>query len=170
MKNICLLLFSQLVFSQLQVSFFYPTFGASGNYFGKKVEINNYEIVVSSGFNNSFNQLGKVYVFDHPLIQHKTAIIRKTETSTKDFRQLVKEIAMLMGYEALSDLETQDITVKTPIEESVQPVISGKKLHIGRGFNSKYRCRFKRRTARTVNNLRSNFRIRNATKIPCRYR
>ena len=74
--------------------------------------------------------MGKVYVFDHPLIQHKTAIIRKTETSTKDFRQLVKEISMLMGYEALSDLETQDITVKTPIEESVQPVISGKKLAV----------------------------------------
>ena len=51
-------------FSQLQVSAFYPTFGASGNYFGRKVEINNNEVVVSSGFNNSFNQLGKVYVFD----------------------------------------------------------------------------------------------------------
>ncbi|MEY2630962.1 MAG: hypothetical protein RLZZ469_1859 [Bacteroidota bacterium] len=64
MKNICLLLFSQLVFSQLQVNSFYPTFGASGNYFGRKVDINNNEVVVSSGFNNSFNQLGKVYVFD----------------------------------------------------------------------------------------------------------
>ena len=48
--------------------------------------------------------MGKVYVFDHPLIQHKTAIIRKTDTSTKDFRQLVKEIAMLMGYEATRQL------------------------------------------------------------------
>ena len=64
MKNIYLLLFSQLIFSQLQVNSFYPTFGASGNYFGRKVDINNNEVVVSSGFNNSFNQLGKVYVFD----------------------------------------------------------------------------------------------------------
>ena len=48
--------------------------------------------------------MGKVYVFDHPLIQHKTALIRKKETSTKDFRELVKEIAMLMAYEATRDL------------------------------------------------------------------
>ena len=48
--------------------------------------------------------MGKVYVFDHPLIQHKTAIIREKSTSVKDFRELVKEIGMLMGYEAPRDL------------------------------------------------------------------
>ena len=66
----------------------------------------------------------------HPLIRHKITLLRKEDTSTNEFRKLVEEIAMLMGYEALSDLETQDITVKTPIEESVQPVISGKKLAV----------------------------------------
>lgn len=85
MKNICLLLFSQLIFSQLQVSAFYPTFGASGNYFGRKVEINNNEVVVSSGFNNSFNQLGKVYVFDftnNNLIQ--TDVLIESDVSGTD--------------------------------------------------------------------------------------
>ena len=66
----------------------------------------------------------------HPLIRHKITLLRKEDTSTNEFRKLVEEIAMLMGYEALSDLETQEITVKTPIEESVQPVISGKKLAV----------------------------------------
>ena len=66
----------------------------------------------------------------HPLIRHKITLLRKENTSTNEFRKLVEEIAMLMGYEALSDLETKDITVKTPIEESVQPVISGKKLAV----------------------------------------
>ena len=66
----------------------------------------------------------------HPLIRHKITLLRKEDTSTNEFRKLVEEIAMFMGYDALSDLETQDITVKTPIEESVQPVISGKKLAV----------------------------------------
>ena len=48
--------------------------------------------------------MGNVYVFDHPLIQHKTAMIRKTDTTVKDFRELVKEISMLMGYEATRHL------------------------------------------------------------------
>ena len=49
--------------------------------------------------------MGKVYVFDHPLIQHKTAMLRMKETSTKDFRELVNEIGLLMGFEATRDLE-----------------------------------------------------------------
>ncbi|MCR5010529.1 MAG: uracil phosphoribosyltransferase, partial [Clostridia bacterium] len=48
--------------------------------------------------------MGKVYVFDHPLIQHKTALLRSKDTSTKDFRQLVTEISTLMTYEATRDL------------------------------------------------------------------
>lgn len=66
----------------------------------------------------------------HPLIKHKITLLRKETTTTKDFRCLVEEIAMLMGYEALADLPTTDVTVKTPIEESVQPVIEGKKLAV----------------------------------------
>lgn len=66
----------------------------------------------------------------HPLIKHKITLMRKEETTTQEFRSLVEEVAMLMAYEALSDLEMTEISVKTPIEESVQPVIAGKKLTI----------------------------------------
>lgn len=66
----------------------------------------------------------------HPLIKHKITLMRDEKTSTKDFRNLVEEIAMLMGYEALSDLQMIETTVKTPIEETRQPVIAGKKLAI----------------------------------------
>lgn len=66
----------------------------------------------------------------HPLIKHKITLMRKEETTTQEFRCLVEEVAMLMAYEALSDLEMTEISVKTPIEESIQPVIAGKKLTI----------------------------------------
>lgn len=66
----------------------------------------------------------------HPLIKHKLTLLRKETTTTSEFRSLVEEIAMLMGYEALSDLQTTEITIKTPIEETVQPVIEGKKLAV----------------------------------------
>lgn len=66
----------------------------------------------------------------HPLIKHKITLMRKETTSTKEFRSLVEEVAMLMAYEALSDLQMTEIIVKTPIEESKQPVIAGKKLTI----------------------------------------
>lgn len=66
----------------------------------------------------------------HPLIKHKITLLRKESTSTNEFRKLVEEIAMLMGYEALADLETQEVLIKTPLEETIQPVISGKKLAV----------------------------------------
>lgn len=66
----------------------------------------------------------------HPLIKHKITLLRKTNTSTNEFRNLVEEIAMLMGYEALADLPTTDVKITTPIEETVQPVIDGKKLAV----------------------------------------
>lgn len=66
----------------------------------------------------------------HPLVKHKITLLRKETTGTNEFRKLIEEIAMLMGYEALADLPTKDITVKTPIEETVQPVIEGKKLAV----------------------------------------
>ena len=59
--------------------------------------------------------MGKVYVFDHPLIQHKTAMIRKTETNTKDFRQMVREISMLMAYEATRELPLEEVEIETPM-------------------------------------------------------
>ena len=66
----------------------------------------------------------------HPLIKHKITLLRKQTTGTNEFRKLIEEIAMLMGYEALSDLPTADIKVYTPIEETIQPVINGKKLAV----------------------------------------
>ena len=74
--------------------------------------------------------MGKVYVFDHPLIQHKTAIIRKTETSTKDFRQLVKEISMLMGYEATRQLPLEEVNIETPICKTTVKMLKGEDIAI----------------------------------------
>ncbi len=74
--------------------------------------------------------MSKVYVFDHPLIQHKTAIIRKTETSTKDFRQLVKEIAMLMGYEATRQLPLEEVDIETPICKTTVKMLKGEDIAI----------------------------------------
>ncbi|MGI6006575.1 MAG: uracil phosphoribosyltransferase [Ruminococcus sp.] len=71
-----------------------------------------------------------VYVMDHPLISHKISRLRDERTGTNEFRKLVEEIAVLMGYEALRDLETTKIKVKTPLEVCETPVIAGKKLAI----------------------------------------
>ena len=68
-----------------------------------------------------------IFVLDHPLIQHKISILRDRHTGTGEFRAVVSEIAMLMGYEALRDLETTDIEVETPIEKTKSPVITGRK-------------------------------------------
>ena len=71
-----------------------------------------------------------VIVFDHPLIQHKISILRNKNTGTNEFRALIEEIAMLMGYEALRDLPLEDVEIETPIETCKTPMISGKKLAI----------------------------------------
>ena len=59
--------------------------------------------------------MSKVYVFDHPLIQHKVTMMRDKNTTTKDFRQLVTEISLLIGYEATRDLPLVDKEVETPL-------------------------------------------------------
>lgn len=74
--------------------------------------------------------MGKVYVFDHPLIQHKTAMIRQKETSTKDFRELVKEIAMLMAYESTRDLPLEEVEIETPICKTVVKMLRGEDIAI----------------------------------------
>ncbi len=71
-----------------------------------------------------------VTLFDHPLLQHKISMLRDERTGTNEFRKLVEEIAMLMGYEALRDLPTEDVEIKTPIETCMTPMISGKKLAV----------------------------------------
>ena len=71
-----------------------------------------------------------VTIFNHPLIQHKISILRNKNTGTNEFRSLIEEIAMLMGYEALRDLPLADVEVETPIETCMTPMISGKKLAV----------------------------------------
>jgi uracil phosphoribosyltransferase len=72
--------------------------------------------------------LGNLYVFDHPLIQHKLTYIRDERTGTKEFRELVDEVAALMAFEITRDLPLQEVTVKTPVAEAKAKVIAGKKL------------------------------------------
>ena len=74
--------------------------------------------------------MATVLIMDHPLIRHKISLLRDETTGTKDFRVLVEEIAMLMGYEALRDLPTEMVPVKSPIAESFQPMLSGRKLAV----------------------------------------
>ena len=71
-----------------------------------------------------------VKILNHPLLQHKISRLRDKTTGTNEFRALVEEIAMLMGYEALSDLPTEDVEVKTPIETCKTPVLLGRKLAV----------------------------------------
>ena len=71
-----------------------------------------------------------VIILDHPLIQHKTTILRQTSTSNKEFREFVEEITMLMCYEALRDLPLEEIEIETPIKKTRKKVLKGKKLAI----------------------------------------
>ena len=74
--------------------------------------------------------MGKVFIMDHPLIQHKIGIIRNIETGTKQFRELISEIATLECFEATRDLELEDYPVTTPMGDTVCKKIAGKKLAI----------------------------------------
>ncbi len=74
--------------------------------------------------------MSKLHVIDHPMIQHKLTIMRKKETGTKDFKELLKEISMLMGYEVTRDLPLADVDIETPICKMTAKEISGKKLAI----------------------------------------
>ncbi len=69
-------------------------------------------------------------IMGHPLIQHKISMIRDKNTGTNEFRKLVEEIAMLMAYEALRDLPTENVEVETPIETCMAPIIAGKKMAV----------------------------------------
>lgn len=74
--------------------------------------------------------MGKVYIFDHPLIQHKLGLMRDKNTGPKEFRELLEEISMLMVYEVTRDLPTEQVKVNTPICETNAHVLSGKKVGI----------------------------------------
>ena len=74
--------------------------------------------------------MGKVHVFDHPLIQHKLTIMRQTTTGPKEFRELLEEISMLMVYEVTRDLPTVEVEIETPICKTTQKMLADKKLGI----------------------------------------
>lgn len=74
--------------------------------------------------------MGQLTVINHPLVQHKLGILRQTSTSTLEFRRLLEEIAMLMGYEVTRDLPLEDYEIETPICKTVAQRIKGKKLTI----------------------------------------
>ena len=74
--------------------------------------------------------MAKVVVMDHPLIQHKIGYIRRTDTGTKDFRQTISEIAMLICYEATRGLKLADVEIETPIQKTTKKMIKGKKLAV----------------------------------------
>lgn len=74
--------------------------------------------------------MGKVFVFDHPLIQHKLTYIRDKNTGTKEFRELVDEVATLMAFEITRDLPLNEVEVETPVTTAKAKVLSGKKLGI----------------------------------------
>lgn len=74
--------------------------------------------------------MSNITVISHPLITHKISVLRCTDTSCKEFRELVEEIAMLMGYESLRDLPLENVDIETPICKTTTKMLSGKKLAI----------------------------------------
>ncbi|MBN2879701.1 MAG: uracil phosphoribosyltransferase [Clostridia bacterium] len=74
--------------------------------------------------------MGKLHVMDHPLIQHKLTLIRDKETGPKEFRELLDEVATLMGYEVTRDLPLTEVDIETPVSRTKSKVIAGKKLGI----------------------------------------
>lgn len=74
--------------------------------------------------------MSQFHLIDHPLITHKLTIMRNKKTGSKDFRELLNEISMLMGYELTRDLPLQDVTIETPITKMTAKMVSGRKLAI----------------------------------------
>ncbi|MCQ2561187.1 MAG: uracil phosphoribosyltransferase [Clostridia bacterium] len=74
--------------------------------------------------------MGKVMVFDHPLIQHKVTMMRKKDTSTKDFRELAKEVVTLMTFEATRNLPLKDVEIETPMQKATLKMLDGEDIAI----------------------------------------
>ncbi len=74
--------------------------------------------------------MGKLLVFDHPLIQHKVTLMRKKETNNKEFKELAKEVVTLMGYEATRDLPLKAVEIETPICKTTQNMLEGEDIAI----------------------------------------
>ena len=74
--------------------------------------------------------MSTLHIIDHPMIQHKLTIMRDSSTGTKDFKELLSEIALLMGYEVTRDFPLEDIEIETPLQKMIGKKISGKKVAI----------------------------------------
>ncbi|MCI5619842.1 MAG: uracil phosphoribosyltransferase [Rikenellaceae bacterium] len=74
--------------------------------------------------------MSTLHIIDHPMIQHKLTIMRKSSTGTKDFKELLSEIALLMGYEVTRDFPLEDIEIETPLQKMIGKKISGKKVAV----------------------------------------
>ena len=74
--------------------------------------------------------MAKIMVFDHPLIQHKVSMLRDKNTTSKEFRDIVSEVAMLMAYEVTRDLPTKDVDIETPICPAKVKMLAGKDVAI----------------------------------------
>lgn len=74
--------------------------------------------------------MSRLHIIDHPMVQHKLTIMRDIRTGSKDFRELLKEISLLMGYEITRDLPLENIEIQTPMRKMTGRTISGKKLAI----------------------------------------
>jgi uracil phosphoribosyltransferase len=79
--------------------------------------------------------MAKVYVFDHPLIQHKVAMMRDKNTSSKEFRDLAREVAMLMAFEVTRDLPTEEVEIETPICKTTVKMLAGMDVAVDGGLN-----------------------------------
>ena len=77
-----------------------------------------------------YNGIENITICDHPLIKHKLSIVRQKTTGTNEFRTIIEEIAMMIGYEALKDLPLEDVKIETPLEKAMCPFIAGKKSAI----------------------------------------
>ena len=74
--------------------------------------------------------MSRLHIIDHPMVQHKLSIMRDVRTGSKDFRELLKEISLLMGYEITRDLPLENVEIETPMKRTTARIISGKKLAI----------------------------------------
>ncbi len=97
--------------------------------------------------------MGKVVVLDHPLIKHKLTFIRDKNTGSKEFRELVKEVSMLMAYEVTRDLYLEEVEIETPLTKTTSQIISGKKIRTS--TNTKGRFRHGRRYAFHITSSKS---------------
>ncbi|EGQ26656.1 uracil phosphoribosyltransferase [Sporosarcina newyorkensis 2681] len=87
-------------------------------------------VIMYKIFRKGAKPMAKVHVFDHPLIQHKLTFIRKADTGTKEFRELVDEVSTLMAFEITRELPLTEINIQTPVCEATSKVLAGKKLGV----------------------------------------